>query len=429
VRVNYYNTYLQGGAANASIRIFNQLTSQKQIEGVFFYMDNLMFNQNLKESKNPSYIQINPHLHKSVFDGAVKSFYAKTYYNKLKKTLAGKTKQYGIFNSHRAFYPLKYSTFEKHSTADLIHLNWIAEWIDYQAFFKSIPKNIPIVWTLHDMNPFTGGCHHSGECNNYKSDCFPCVQLEGASESKFARINLIEKNKVLEKKNLHIISPSKWMFDRARDSRLFKKANHYLLPNGIDTSIFKPQTDKMHGLGLPTDDGKIIILFVADNLNNNSKGYKYLLESMQYLSSHKDIVVVAIGEKSGKLIRNDRLIEYGRIDDPVVLSKIYSVADIFVAPSIEDTFPSTVIEAMACKTAVVGFKTGGIPDLVIDYKTGLLSKPGNSEDLAQKLSWMIDHPLEITKMSENAYAAAQNYSIGKQAEGYFELYKSLLYQN
>jgi len=362
MKVAFFNSYLQGGAAKASIAIFNSLIKQELVDGVFYYMENLDFNPNQVDSNNPLFIQENPHGYKSIADRLVKSISAKVYYRKLNRTLKGKTQAFGIFNGPSTFYPLSYKVFEKKFQAEVVHLNWISEWLDYNAFFSSVPDNIPIVWTLHDMNPFTGGCHHAGNCEGFRSDCFPCIQIEGSRKLKFASKNLSKKKQILASKRIHIIAPSKWMLEKARNSVLFKNASFYHIPNGINTSVFFPAKTLNHSTFPNLVKGKTVILFVADNLRNRSKGYGFLLEAIEILKENKQLIFIAIGKKDGELIHNDYLVEYGRVNSSSELAEFYSMADIFVAPSIEDTFPSTIIEAMACKTPVIGFRTGGIPD-------------------------------------------------------------------
>ena len=105
--------------------------------------------------------------------------------------------------------------------ADIVHLHWLAFFADYSSFFQSIPDHVPIVWTLHDMNPFTGGCHYSNGCSRYTSGCGNCPQLVMPTERDVSRTSYQVKQAALARKNLHIVTPSRWLADLARQSGVF----------------------------------------------------------------------------------------------------------------------------------------------------------------------------------------------------------------
>lgn len=333
-----------------------------------------------------------------------------------------------MFSDDRSVYDISKHTLVKE--ADIIHLHWIAGMVNYIEFFpKVIDKHI--VWTLHDMNPFTGGCHYAGDCVKYRGNCHACPQLGSTSLNDLSKRIWDRKEKCYKGQSIHVVTPSKWLADCARQSQLFRKFQVDVIANGLSTYTFS-EREKQYSrelLGLPKD--KILILFGAQSVNNPRKGASYLVNALKLLYSevsNSNVALVTFGKCSSNFL-NDvgfPIHSLGFIKDELLLSVCYSAAHIFVIPSLEESFGQTCLESMACGTPVVGFDIGGIPDIVRPVETGLLAQTRNAEQLAEQIKWMIYHSKERKQMGLNARKVIeQEYTLEIQAKRYQELYSSL----
>jgi glycosyltransferase involved in cell wall biosynthesis len=304
-----------------------------------------------------------------------------------KKHLKGRPAGYESFSFCTSIYNLKKHPLFK--SADIIHLHWVTEgFVDFESFFNRIEKKI--VWTLHDMNPFTGGCHHSDESLGYLSDCSNCPQLRNTVDMQFAAKVLkrkINSHAWVDDKQMQIVAPSSWLSSIASHSMLFRRFRHYVVPNGIDSGIFRVAS-KYHArekLKLPGD--KKIILFISHTVTHPRKGIAYLLEAFRTMN-RPDVVLVSVGSSG---VEEDGVINLGYVSDDNTMAEIYSAADVFVLPSVAENFPNTICEALLCGIPVVAFRVGGIPE-VVDAENGILVPVGNTPELKNAIEHVIDHP-------------------------------------
>lgn len=314
---------------------------------------------------------------------------------------------------------------------DIINLHWInAGYLQVEniAKFKK-----PIVWTLHDMWAFTGGCHYNGECDRYTKSCGSCPQLHSNSDWDISRLLWQRKAKAWKHlKNLTIVTPSAWLAKQARASSLFQGLRIEVIPNAVDTQIYKPVNKKIakHLLGLPSD--KQIILFGASNATGDRrKGFHLLLPALQQLSqSHKqqiEIVVFGASQPSNPPDFGFKTYYLGKLYDDISLSLIYAAADVFVAPSIQDNLPNTVMEALACSTPCVAFNIGGMPDLVDHRQCGYLAQPFIVNDLAHGIYWVLENPERHWQLAKNARKKVENsFTFRIQSNRYLEIYNQAI---
>jgi len=214
---------------------------------------------------------------------------------------------------------------------------------------------------------------------------------------------------------------------------LFKNFQIYNIPHGLSTSIFKKR-DKYYSrdlLRLPRD--KTLILFGAYYLSKN-KGFKYLLETLKLLKNKIDSSTTALvtfgpEQDTDRFSKDVRfpIYQLGYIHDKALLSSVYSSCDVLVVPSLEEAFGQTCLESMACETPPIGFNTGGIPDMINPHKTGLLAELKDTQDLTDKMEYMITHPKERQEMGENARKLVEKeYTLQTQAKRYLKLYEKIL---
>jgi glycosyltransferase involved in cell wall biosynthesis len=312
-----------------------------------------------------------------------------------------------------------------YKNADIIHLHWVADFLDWESFFLKNTK--PLVWTLHDQNPFLGGEHYAERYLGIDSLGNPMARVKKEVELLMEQEILKRKRGLLDLvKNVSIVSPSKWILNSSNSSELFNMFTHFLIPYGIPTSIFKPLNMNFcrEIIGLPKE--KKIILFVADSVDNSRKGYIFLQRALELIDKKfaESIFLCTIGEKT-ELIDNNILIELGKIHDERLMSIVYSAADIFVIPSLEDNLPNTILESLCCGTPVIGFPTGGILDVIDEGVNGIICNETSVSGLVRGIANFLSGNLKFDRdsISKNAI---KRFALENQAKEYNSLYKRIL---
>ncbi len=317
---------------------------------------------------------------------------------------------------------------------DIINLHWITRGFMQIETLKKMAK--PIVWTLHDMWAFTGGCHYSSNCQRYKESCGRCPQLSSNQLWDLSHWIWQKKQKAWSSLNLTLVSPSQWLANCARQSSLFQNLPINVIPNGINTQIYR-KIDKIIARNLLNfPQNKLLILFGSVNPNSDPrKGFHLLLsalKSLSQLAQLQEIEIVVFGDYQPN---NHLDIELpfktcylGKLNDDISLVIAYNTADVFVAPSLEDNLPNTILEALACGVPCVGFQIGGIPDM-IDHKTnGYLAQPYEIFDLAKGIQWVLENQERRNQLSQSARQTVLNkFTLEQQAHRYLSLFQTLVY--
>lgn len=318
--------------------------------------------------------------------------------------------------------------------ADIIHIHWINQgFLSLKNLDELFKLGKPIVWTLHDMWPFTGGCHYAGSCMEFNEHCGYCPFLRTPSKNDLSAKIFQEKKNIYSNANINIVTCSKWLRTLASESSLLRNCNIYNIANPIDTAFYK-KLDKQQcrvDLQLPTD--KKLILFGAANLLDIRKGFRYLIEALQIMKDNfpnisEKIELVVFGKLNNYVRKrlSFKVHAFNFVSDPSQLVKIYNAADAFVLPSLQDNLPNTVVESMSCGTPVVGFHIGGVPEMVQHEKNGYLAEVKNSLSLANGLY----QTLFFNNADEMSAAARQNatqlYSETTVAQQYINVYKKAL---
>ena len=315
--------------------------------------------------------------------------------------------------------------------ADIIHLHWINQgYFSLNTFEKLAILNKTIVWTLHDMWAFTGGCHYSGGCAKYISECKNCPSLKFNFGNDFSNKIFLDKILTYKSLDINIVTCSKWLADEAKKSYLFQNKKITTIPNPIDPGIYKPVDKNIarEKLGLPKN--KLLILFGTMNLKETRKGFVYLKKALQTINHDlkEKTELFVFGSSNAKDLDDINLKAnfLGRISETDKLVYCYNAADVFVSPSIEDNLPNTVMESLSCGIPVVAFNIGGMPDM-IDHKTnGYLAEPGDHISLAEGILWIIQNQEKKEMLSLNARKKVlENFIPEKIADMYLTFYKSL----
>jgi glycosyltransferase involved in cell wall biosynthesis len=311
---------------------------------------------------------------------------------------------------------------------DILHLHWVAHLFDQRTFFSGLP-GMPIVWTLHDANPFTGGCHVTLGCRHFEQRCGRCPQLEAPANEDASRAIWKRKEESYRhvKERLTIVTPSRWLCAMAEKSSLLSGCKIVCIPNGLDTSAFTPgdRAAARHALGLPVNAR--IVLFLAHSLEAEWKGFRCLLEAMEALRDRiPRLFLLTCGRSDGSLKAPVAHSHKGIVDGETLVNA-YRAADVAAVPSLWDNSPNAVIEALACGIPVAAFATGGIPEMISDGETGVLAPPGDIAGLTEALATLLTGRRSRARMSELCRRATEsNHDLARQASRYADLYRTLL---
>lgn len=317
--------------------------------------------------------------------------------------------------------------------ADVINLHWTCQAMLRIEDLQQISK--PIIWTLHDLWPLTGGCHTDEGCEQYQAECGNCPILSNRGIFDLSHRVLSRKQASYADLDITIVAPSQWMADNARKSAVFKNRNIHVIHNGLDLNVFKP-TDKKQArqsLGLPED--RLLALFGAmGSTENPGKGFDLLVAGLNRLSKDwRDTVdLVVFGSTGSSAIKNSGFITHflGDIYDDKKLVELYSSVDVMIVPSRQDNLPNIVSESLACGTPVVAFNIGGIPEMIEHKVSGYLAKAFDPTELARGVEFV----LEQQQLNKHMGPAARERAVAKFSDQemslkYLSLYKEISKQN
>lgn len=424
MKILIVNSFDKGGAANACIRLHLGLIRIGIDSKV------LLKNKGNHSIANTFLCQPKPKIH-SMFENTRLKFIRilkklkivsfKTRFTEYEVFLKKRSSELELFSFPFSNYDI--TTDPLYQEADLIHLHWVADFLDYQSFFEKNTK--PVVWTLHDMNPFTGGEHYEEQFLGIDSFGFP-IPRDISKEEKIISKNILKfKYKLFKNiKNITLVTPSKWLFEEAKKSQVFKDKKVIHIPYGLDSTVFNIKDKSLSRDRLSLPKNKKILLFVAESVKNSRKGFEYLKKAFEHLKMDQ-VILCAVGNNSIELDSHKNLMKLGNISDETQMSYIYSAADAFIIPSLMDNLPNTVLESLMCGTPVIGFPVGGIIDMVEDGRNGLITKEISVSSLSKTIEQFIEGNFIFDRESirENALS---RYDSQVQANTYKDLYLSLL---
>ena len=310
---------------------------------------------------------------------------------------------------------------------DIINLHWVAGFVSPSLFFQMNPI-VPIVWRFSDLNPITGGCHYDSGCGRYLERCRQCPQLGSSSANDISSEIWERKRKAFDripKRNLYLVAQSNWMAEQMRRSPLVGRFPVTVIPNGIDTEVYRPtaRPGLRTSLGIPDEDD--VILFVATSTKTRRKGFSVLLEALSQVD--KTVWLLSVGGDEPLGLQRHRHIWLGGLDNNYMLSAVYNAADIFVLPSLQDNLPNTGLEALACGTPIVGFNSGGISDIVEQGVTGRLVATGDINGLVESIGALFRDRVVLNAMRTACRArAVEKFNLTTQVGLFKEFYKKIL---
>jgi glycosyltransferase involved in cell wall biosynthesis len=313
--------------------------------------------------------------------------------------------------------------------ADIFHLHDLKQFVDYKNFFGRLFSRHAIVWTLHDMTPFTGGCDYDYGCGRFLKDCGKCPALNSVREDDLSRANLRIKLDLFSKLDpalVKIVSPSKWLAREAQSSRVLGRFETTVIPNGINTEDFAPRGRNSIRESLDIAPDEFVMLVLATRLDDYRKGFHLLASSLSGLDPGIKFTLLCAGHGGSLQIPGIRTIHAGSFSNDRMLSMIYSAADVFVLTSLAEAFGNVAVESLACGTPVVAFETGGIPDIVEHANTGLLARTGDIEQIRKHLNHLAKERQVLRNMSEKCRETAlKKFSINQQAAAHLAIYRQL----
>lgn len=408
MNILHITTSTKGGAGIAALRLHKALCESNMSSG--FLSTDLTLNFN-NEFVDDSYFKYKrSSLVKRIINKAKRLIIPSYKFNQTEKLKRIK----GKLNCEIATLP--FSNYKLHNhplvlEADIINLHWVSGIVDYPSFFKNCRK--PIVWTLHDMNPFQGIFH-------YKDDQKRNEHIIGDFDGEMKQLK--EKSIKFIKKGA-IISPSNWLLDKASEN--FNYFSKTCIPNSINLSVFtlknKLKLREEYSI-LPEE---FVLFFIADSLKNPRKGFDLLLESLAILKEVMPITVMVIGIGSIPEMDNIKVLPLGEIKDKIQMANLYAIANVFVLPTKEDNLPNVMLEAFACGLPVISFNNGGMQEHIRLSVNGMLIKDFSGKSLAEGILDFYKNRNDYNSSIIRKYAE-DNFSFKKQAEAYLKIYEEIL---
>lgn len=312
---------------------------------------------------------------------------------------------------------------------DLVHLHWLGAGF---CRIETLPRlGRPLLWTLHDSWPFTGGCHVPGECRRYEERCGACPVLGSIGDGDLSRAVWRRKERAWREMPLTLAAPSRWLADCARASSLLGRRRVEVIPNGLDTEVFRPM-EKLAArrrLGLP-DEGQIILFGAVNPFTDPNKGWDLLLPALRRVGASRPGTLAAVfgaDDLPGQPDPGMPLRLLGRLRGDDQLAAAYAAADVLIVPSRQEAFCQTAAEALACATPVVAFSATGLLDVVDHRQCGYLAQPYDVADLAHGIAWVLEDGARHEKLSERSRSKASGeFSLSVVAQRYLALYGEVL---
>ncbi len=309
---------------------------------------------------------------------------------------------------------------------DVVHFHDLSSAISPYTV-RWVAQRLPTVWTFHDCSPFTGGCLYPRECTAYRTGCRDCPQLgKWPLDTGVDHTGLLQgiKRKTALQGRFFPVTPSQWMADMAMTSSFFREPP-LVVENGVDTAIFAPgdRTAVRKRMGLPV--GRNVALLSSGVILDERKGARYAMDALRLLGQERPFLLLMgnVDDATRRAVADLEFKECGYVADDTLKAEVYSAADVFLFPSLADNMPLAILESMACGTPVVGFHSGGIPEVVQHDITGYLAAPRDVGGLARGIC----KALSETYRQCWRYAARENivahFTLRRTTERYLEVYR------
>ena len=293
---------------------------------------------------------------------------------------------------------------------------------------QMLSRHAPVVWTLHDCSPITGGCLYPMACTRYLQSCGHCPQ-RGVWPLNTLRDGTRQMRAlqwwVHRHASIHYVSPSRWLASLVQSSGAVTDVS--VIPNGVDVQCFRPVLDRQElraRLGIPA--GRPVVLVGAAALTEPRKGAKSAMEVLKKLQADVHPFVMLLGKTDAKLLESFHPLQFktfGYVGSPTHLRELYAAADAYLNCTLADNFPLSILESLACGTPVFGFRTGGIPEIVEDGYCGALVGQTAVDELAAMLRQYLLGRIGHHWREQACTHARENFSAERQIDAHLELYR------
>jgi glycosyltransferase involved in cell wall biosynthesis len=315
---------------------------------------------------------------------------------------------------------------------DIVHAhNLHGGYFDLGAL-RWLSRELPVFLTLHDAWLLSGHCGHSLDCERWRIGCGHCpdLTLDPAVVRDATAYNWRRKAAIYRDSRLHVATPSRWLMERVEQSMLADAiVDARVVPNGVDTAVFHPGDAKAarHALGIPPEAS--VVLFAANALRHNVwKDYRMARAAIARTAESQPVLFIALGDDAPPERLGSAEVRFVPFEhDPRIVASWFRAADAYVHASRADTFPNTILEALASGTPVVATAVGGIPEQIEHGRTGFLVPPGDADAMAGWLVRLLADPALRVRMGGEAAAVARSrFGIERQVDAYVDWYGAAL---
>lgn len=318
--------------------------------------------------------------------------------------------------------------------ADIIHLHWVNHGMLAPPQMKKLFKlKKKVVWSLHDSNPLTGGCHVRYDCRFFEQSCGRCPVLGGRRSNDWSRRSWQAKAEAYRGSAITWVAPSSWMGESARRASLSAGSVVEVIGNALDTDLFYPGSRGQCRARLGIDaDAFVLLAGYMPSSTDRHKGKRELQAALAQLRElpgidHRRILLVFFGAGDDAADKWPYPCHYaGKIDSEESLVAYYSAADVFLFPSLQESLGYTALESLACGTPVVAFETSGVTDVVLHRKNGYLAPLGDIRQFAAGIEWIYRHRHRAELAGSGIAHASENFSLRVIARKHMALYRRLL---
>ena len=322
---------------------------------------------------------------------------------------------------------------------DILHAhNLHGNYFDLRAL-PGLARTVPVVLTLHDAWTFSGHCAHSVDCERWRIGCGQCpdLSLHPRVYRDATRTNWAKKRQIFSECAIHLATPCRWLMDQAEASLLSGSIrSSRVIPNGIDLAVFRSgiQLEVRRKLGI-TPEASPVVLFAANSLVDggwkDAASFRRVLAGLARSSGSRRAILIGIGYAvtgpHDATLGEVRFVPYQ--PNPRLMAEYFQAADVYVHPARSDTFPTMILESLACGTPVVATSVGGIPEQIVTHgeSTGILVPPNESEAMTRAITFLLEHPEVCRRMGDTAavYARAR-FDLRQQAKAYLQWYEEVL---
>jgi len=330
-----------------------------------------------------------------------------------------------------AWLPERLAHRVRRSAPEAVHLHWIAGGMLRIESLARLGR--PLIWTMHDMWTFTGGCHYDEGCGRYAEACGRCPVLGSSRQWDLSRWVMRRKRRAWRGLPVTLVAPSRWLAEQAQAASLFRDRPVRVIPNGLDLDRFQPVDPGLARrlLGLPPE--RSYLLFGAfDPGGERRKGFGLLQAALQRLAEsgwrdRLDLLVVGATAPAAALDLGLRTHFLGVLRDELSMALALAAADAVVVPSTQENLPNMAVEAFACGRPCIGFAVGGLPDIVEDGANGRLAPPFDTGELAAAIAWVLQDEERRRALGRAArQKAEQTFDLRLVARRYADLYAEVL---